>query len=168
MRFSCSVVSCPPGGAFQGFLTLPQNAVVELLSRNSFHAAEIDVFKAICRWIRAQPCMKVITLIAIHWSRNNPALIRELLRQCYLNASYRRSAFGSISYIQRSFWPQSETRSFSQRNALEKLVRNVLDLLYQAIVSDMCGSLGEFVSTTFGYRALYHYFCSTQREHGHR
>lgn len=40
---------------FQGFLQLSPGAMEQLISRNSFCAPEIDIFKAILKWIDCHP-----------------------------------------------------------------------------------------------------------------
>ncbi|VDO93910.1 unnamed protein product [Heligmosomoides polygyrus] len=105
------------------FSTLPQKAVMDMLSRDSFYADETDIFDAICDWISEQPLAKETspeTLIGSFISKR--CLRLDLIHPKELLSEVRQAEL-------------FETNS----PELAQFILDALDRRYQGTVSDMRG-----------------------------
>ncbi|VDP15075.1 unnamed protein product [Heligmosomoides polygyrus] len=119
--------------ASKNFLTLQQKAVEEVLTRDSFYAPEIDIFKAICEWIRAQPLAKETspeTLIERFISKK--CLRLDLIHQKELLSTVRHSELFAANSV-----------------AFRDFILDALNRKCEGTVSDMRGAvvLNENVAT---------------------
>lgn len=107
----------------EDFSTLPQKAVMDMLSRDSFYADETDIFDAICDWISEQPLAKETspeTLIGSFISKR--CLRLDLIHPKELLSEVRQAEL-------------FETNS----PELAQFILDALDRRYQGTVSDMRG-----------------------------
>lgn len=109
----------------QDFVTLQQKTMEDMLSRDSFYADEIDIFKAICQWIRAQSTAERTSLDVIVESFISKKCLRlDLMHPTELLSTVRHSEL---------FEGNSST--------LEKFILDALERRCQGTVSDIRGAL---------------------------
>lgn len=123
----------------EGYLSLPQQALVELLSRDSFFAPEIDIYNGIRRWMEANEvpiaeCQPLLKMVRLHLLPMEDLLAGVRHSGCY----GPNEILDAITLIQNC-----KPQEWGQRGMLSKscnvLVHNIVGV---AIYQTACPYLG--------------------------
>ncbi|VDO90192.1 unnamed protein product [Heligmosomoides polygyrus] len=111
------------------FLTLPLTKVIEMLSRNSFYAPEIEIFHAVTDWIQAQPEMKPDQQLQFFKSLMSGNCLRlylighmDLLNVVPKKAKTRKRSSDAASYVMVSRQFSSKDTSTAQLHHVNRKI----------------------------------------------